>query len=361
MSERLYIRPTGFVDAPFGHDGQVLRLAGGLCFFAMIEAIVTSHGRRARQTLVPIEQLEAYLRSLPSDLQAQGRTALARLVAPRPALRLGPRVIQLDQPQAMAILNVTPDSFSDGGHHADPAALGMDMAQAGAALIDVGGESTRPGASPVWEGGEIERVRPVIERLAASGAAISIDTRKAAVMEAALDAGAGLVNDVSALCWDDRALPVVAARGCPVVLMHHQGSPETMQHDPSYSDVLIDVFDWLETRIETAVAAGIDRSKILIDPGIGFGKTLRHNLALLNGLSLLHGLGCAIVLGASRKRIVGALSQEAPVERRLGGSIALALLGAAQGAQLLRVHDAFETVQALRIWRGLRDEALSPS
>ena len=142
--------------------------------------------------------------------------------------------------------------------------------------------------------------------------------------------------------------------------MHHQGDPGTMQQDPRYGDVLIEVYDWLEARIEAAVAAGIDRARILIDPGIGFGKTLRHNLAILNGLSLFHGLGCAIVLGASRKRLIGALSNEAPVEARLGGSVAVALLGAAQGVQLVRVHDAFETVQALRVWRGLRDEALSP-
>ena len=163
-----------------------------------------------------------------------------------------------------------------------------------------------------------------------------------------------------ALTWDDRAMAVVAARGCPVVLMHHQGSPETMQQDPHYDDVLIEVYDWLEARIEAAVAAGIDRAKLLIDPGIGFGKTLRHNLALLNGLSLFHGLGCGVVLGASRKRTIGALSGEAAVEERLGGSLALAVLAAAQGVQLLRVHDVFETVQALRVWRGLRDEALSP-
>jgi dihydropteroate synthase len=212
----------------------------------------------------------------------------------------------------------------------------------------------------VWEGDEIERVRPVVESLAASGGAISIDTRKAGVMEAALNAGAGLVNDVSALSWDDRALSLVAERRCPVVLMHHQGSPENMQHDPRYDDVLIEVYDWLEARIETAVAAGVERGKILVDPGIGFGKTLRHNLALLNNLSLLHGLGCPIVLGVSRKRTIGALSNESPVEQRLGGSIAFAILAAAQGVQILRVHDVPESVQALRVWRGLRDEALAP-
>jgi len=360
MTDRLLIRPTGFVDAPFGYDGQVLRLAGGLAFFAMVELIQVRDGARVGQTLLPVEALEAHIAALPPAMAAQAQATLARLTAPRAPLRLGQRTIPLDQPKVMAILNVTPDSFSGGGAHPDPAGLGMDMLRSGAALLDVGGESTRPGAKPVWEVDEIARVRPVIELLAAGGAAVSIDTRKAAVMEAALDAGAGLVNDVSALKWDDRATGVVAARGCPVVLMHHQGTPETMQQDPHYDDVLIEVYDWLEARIEAAVAAGIDRAKILIDPGIGFGKTLRHNLALLNGLSLFHGLGCPVVLGASRKRTIGALSGEAAVEERLGGSLALAVLAAAQGVQLLRVHDVFETVQALRVWRGLRDEALSP-
>jgi dihydropteroate synthase len=360
MTDRLHLRPTGFVDAPFGYDGQVLRLAGGLTFFAMMELILVRDGDRLSQTLVPVQELEFALASFPSEIREQARTTISRITAPRAPLKLGARTIPLDQPQVMGILNVTPDSFSDGGAHGDPAAHAMDMLEAGAAIVDVGGESTRPGAKPVWEGDEIERIRPVIELVAASGAAVSIDTRKAGVMEAAFVAGATLVNDVSALSWDDRALEVVAKRGCPVVLMHHRGAPETMQQDPRYHDVLIEVYDWLEARISTAVAAGIDRANILIDPGIGFGKTLRHNLTLLNNLSLFHGLGCAIVLGVSRKRSIGALSGEAPVEQRLGGSIALAVLAAAQGVQLHRVHDAFETVQALRVWRGLRDEALSP-
>lgn len=360
----IYLRPTGFVDAPFGYDGQVLRLAGGLCWFSAIEAIVVEDGRRAGQTLVPVERLESFIASLPGAVAEQARATLARLGAPRAPLMLGQRTIRPDQPQAMAILNLTPDSFSDGGrYHDDPAAAaaaGMAMLEAGAAILDVGGESTRPGARALWEGDEIARVAPVIERLAGAGAAVSIDSRKAAVMAAALEAGAAMINDVSALTHDPEAMALVAARGCPVVLMHHQGDPQTMQHDPRYDDVLIEVYDWLEARIAAAEAAGIDRARIIVDPGIGFGKRMRHNLALLNGLSLFHGLGCPLLLGASRKRFIGALSGEAGVEARLGGSVAVALFGAAQGAQLLRVHDAFETVQALRVWRGLRDEALAP-
>jgi len=360
MADRLYLRPTGFVDAPFGYDAQVLRLAGGLCFFAQVELIEVRDGARVNQTLLPVEALESHINSLPTEMAEQADVAIRRLTARREPLQIGSRTIALDQPQVMGILNVTPDSFSEAGAPGNPAGRATDMLRDGAALIDVGGESTRPGAKLVWEGDEIARVQPVVQLLAAGGAAVSIDTRKAAVMEAALDAGAGLINDVSALTWDDRALAVVAERGCPVVLMHHQGTPETMQQDPRYNDVLIEVYDWLEARIEAAVAAGVARSNILIDPGIGFGKTLRHNLAVLNGLSLFHALGCPVVLGASRKRSIGALSREAEPDQRLGGSVALAVLGAAQGVQMVRVHDVFETVQALRVWRGLRDEALSP-
>ncbi len=180
------------------------------------------------------------------------------------------------------------------------------------------------------------------------------------MMQAAIGAGAGLVNDVSALSWDPQAASVVAAAGVPVVLMHHQGDPATMQDAPRYGDVLVEVYEWLEARIAAAEAAGIDRAKILVDPGIGFGKTVAHNLALINGLSLFHGLGCGLLVGASRKRMIGALSNEAPADQRLAGSLALALKAAEQGAQILRVHDVPETVQALKVWRGLRDQALTP-
>jgi dihydropteroate synthase len=264
----------------------------------------------------------------------------------------------------MGIVNATPDSFSDGGAYPDSYAAveaGAAMAGAGAAIIDVGGESTRPGAALVWEGDEVERVLPVVQQLAAAGTAVSIDTRKAAVMSAAIGAGAGLVNDVSGLTWDPQAAAaVVAEAGVPVVLMHHQGDPQTMQEAPRYDDVLVEVYQWLEARIAAAEEAGIDRAKILVDPGIGFGKSVAHNLELINGLALFHGLGCGVVLGASRKRMIGALAGEALADRRLPGSLALALKAAEQGVQLIRVHDVPETVQALKVWRGLRDAALTP-
>jgi dihydropteroate synthase len=360
MASRIYLRPTAFVDAPFGYDGRVTRLAGGLAWFSAVEIEHYDDGERRPPRLVPVEAIEPVLNDLPEE----ARTAWARLTSPRPPLTLGERVVRLDQAQVVGIVNVTSDSFSDGGRFADPqgaAEAGSAMAAAGAAIIDVGGESTRPGAKAVWEGDEIGRVVPVVQRLAGSGTAVSIDTRKAVVMEAALAAGARMVNDVSGLSWDDRAAEVVAAAGCPIVLMHHQGTPETMQQNPSYDrPVLFEIYDWLEERIEAAVAAGIAREKIVVDPGFGFGKNVQHNLQLMNGLAMLHGLGCPIMVGASRKRTIGALSNEAPADQRLAGSLAFALKAAEQGVQLLRVHDVPETLQALRVWRGLRDAALTP-
>ncbi|HZB69922.1 MAG TPA: dihydropteroate synthase [Sphingomicrobium sp.] len=353
---RILIRPTGFVDSPFGHDGKVAQLAGGLCWFSAVELLSVEGNKRVASELVPVEGFEQRLDE-PAKAQWQA------LTAKRAPLQLGERTVRLDQPQVMAVLNVTPDSFSDGGRFADPGAAadaGADMAAQGAAIIDVGGESTRPGASPLWGGDEVERVVPVIEQLARGGAAVSIDTRKAEVMTAALGAGARLVNDVSALTFDPRAAEVVAAAAVPVVLVHHQGDPETMQESPRYDDVLVEIYQWLEERIAAAEGAGIARSNILVDPGFGFGKTVAHNLELMNGLAILHSLGCPVVLGASRKRTIGALSGEAPADKRLGGSIAFALKAVEQGVQIVRAHDVVETVQALKVWRGLRDQALTP-
>ena len=356
----MYLRPVRFVDTPVGlPDGGALRLAGGMLWFAAYE--VTD--RAGLRMTVPVERFDDWVATSPPDRADRARQLHRRITAPRPSLTVGERVLRFDQPQVMAILNVTPDSFSDGGAHVgDPAgaaAAGVAMAAAGAALIDLGGESTRPGAATVWEGDEIARVVPVAERLAAAGVAVSVDTRKAAVMETALAAGAGIVNDVSALLWDDRALDLVVRTGAPVILMHSPDPRAGGHGRPAYRDVVTEVFDWLEARVDAVVAAGVERAKVMVDPGIGFGKSLADNLALLNGLAIFHGLGCPVMLGASRKRLIGALDNEAPVAARLGGSVALALAGAQAGVQLLRVHDVAETVQALRVWRGLRDRALT--
>ncbi|MFM9977601.1 MAG: dihydropteroate synthase [Sphingomonadaceae bacterium] len=342
----VYLRPTAFVDTPVGFDGQVHRLAGGMQFFAAYEVI--ERGKPAR--LVPVERIAG---EAPPAL-------IARITAPRPPLRLGDRTIPLDQPRVMGILNMTPDSFSDGGKHGDDpdaaASSGVAMAAAGAALIDVGGESTRPGAKDVWEGDEIARTKGVIERLARSGTAVSIDSRKAAVMEAALAAGAAMVNDVSALLFDPQAVALMARATCPIVIMHW---PDAATHESSGGHALLDTYDWLEARIRALEAAGIDRARLIVDPGIGFGKSVSDNLEILNGLALFHGLGCPLLVGASRKRFIGALAGEAPVGERLAGSIAVAMKAVEQGAQIVRVHDVVETVQALKVWRGLRDRGLS--
>jgi dihydropteroate synthase len=252
----------------------------------------------------------------------------------------------------MGILNVTPDSFSDGGRHAAPVVAikaAHAMAGAGADIIDIGAESTRPNAAAVDLATETARLAAVLPGL--DGLNWSIDTRKAGVMAQALGAGAAMVNDVSALTHDPAALALVAAHDCPVVLMHAQGSPETMQDAPSYDDALLDVHDWLAARIAACEAAGIARHRIIADPGIGFGKNLDHNLALLRGLTLFHGLGVPLLLGASRKQLISRLAGDVPPDQRLPGSLALALHAAACGVQIVRVHDVPETVQALAIWQ----------
>ena len=353
---RTLLRPTGFVDGPFGHDGKVARLAGGMNWFGLVELIRVEGSRRSATELLPVEGIESYF----DDPMAEQWRALT---GSRQPLQLGARTVRLDQPQVMGIINATPDSFSDGGRFEDAATAaeaGAQMAAQGAAIIDIGGESTRPGARSIWEGDEIERVVPVIRQLAAGGAAVSIDTRKADVMTPAVEAGARMINDVSALTYDARSAEIASSLNVPVVLMHHVGAPEVMQDDPRYEDVLVEVYLWLEERINAAVATGISRDRILIDPGFGFGKNVGHNLELMNGLALFHALGCPLVVGASRKRTIGALSGEASVTERLAGSLTFALKAAEQGAQIVRVHDVFETVQALRVWRGMRDQALTP-
>jgi len=353
---RTLIRPTAFVDSPFGHDGKVARLAGGLNWFSAVELISVEEHSRTSIELLPVQGIES---RFDVEMAAQWKA----LTAPRAPLQLGSRTIRLDQPQVMAIVNATPDSFSDGGRFADAtsaAEAGAQMAADGAAIIDVGGESTRPGARSIWEGDEIARIEPVIRQLVASGAAVSVDTRKADVMTAAVAAGARMINDVSALTYDERSAEVAASLQVPVVLMHHRGAPEVMQDDPRYDDVLVEVYLWLEERIAAAADAGIARENILVDPGFGFGKNVAHNLELMNGLALFHSLGCPVVVGPSRKRTIGALSGEAPADKRLGGSIAFIMKAVEQGIQIVRVHDAFESVQALRVWRGMRDQALTP-
>ncbi|MCK0094028.1 dihydropteroate synthase [Yoonia sp. F2084L] len=322
-----YFRPvTRFGDVP---TRTSLPLAGGLCWFDT----VAMHERGGGMTMVPASEAPADI----LDNLVRARAPIAGML--------------MNAPQIMGILNVTPDSFSDGGQfNAPERALerALAMQTEGAAIIDIGGESTRPGAAEVPVADEIARTAPVIGAIRAqSDVPISIDTRKAAVGAAALDAGATLVNDVAAFTFDPTLADVAAKAGAPVCIMHAQGAPATMQDDPSYDDVLLDVYDFLSERADAAVAAGIPRDRIVVDPGIGFGKTLEHNLILLRGIALFHALGCPILLGASRKRFIGTIGGGNDASDRVGGSVSVALFGARQGVQILRVHDIFATKQAL--------------
>jgi dihydropteroate synthase len=277
---------------------------------------------------------------------------LARFAAPRPGLLPG---LPADRPLVMGTLNVTPDSFSDGGRYlaADRAiAAGEAMRAAGADIIDIGGESTRPGSDPVPVEEEQARVLPVIRALSPGGP-VSIDTRNAATMRAALAAGAAIINDVSALRHDADAASVVAEAGCPVILMHMRGTPATMTSLATYRDVPLDVAEELGERLEAAEAAGIPRARIVLDPGIGFAKTPAQNLVLLARLGVLHGLGCPLLVGVSRKRFIGLYGGAANTDDRLPGSLAAGLAAVAAGAAILRVHDVAETVQALAVWRAI--------
>lgn len=265
------------------------------------------------------------------------------------------------RPRIMGILNVTPDSFSDGGRF-DSLELGVKqglrLIEDGADIIDIGGESTRPGAAEVSLEEEIRRTVPVIASIREAtrdydiDPVISIDTRKPGVAEAAIHAGADIWNDVTALTFDPRSEDMAAELGCPVIIMHMQGSPETMQHNPHYDDAVADVKDYLGKRIDALEFAGVERSNITIDPGLGFGKRQVDNLAILARLDAFHHLGCPILMGASRKSFIGRIDGS-HADDRLGGSLAAALWSAALGADILRVHDVSETVQAMRVWEAV--------
>jgi dihydropteroate synthase len=260
--------------------------------------------------------------------------------------------LAMDAPKIMGIVNVTPDSFSDGGQHrtADAGTFhGLRLAEEGAHILDVGGESTRPGSDIVPIEEELARVIPAVEALHLKGYVVSIDTRKSHVMREAVKAGAAIINDVSALLYDAESLRTVAELGCPVVLMHAQGDPRTMQLNPHYEDVALDVYDHLEDRVQACLAAGIPREKIAIDPGIGFGKTFRHNLDLLNQITLFHGLGVSVLLGLSRKGFIGALTGEKLAKNRVNGSVGGAIHAALHGVHIIRVHDVKATVEALAV------------
>jgi len=272
---------------------------------------------------------------------------------PEPLIFAG---LTLDRPRLMGVVNVTPDSFSDGGLFLDAdhaVAQGLKLIEEGADILDIGGESTRPGAEPVTVEEELRRVIPVIEGLAASGALISIDTRRAEVMRAAIKAGAVIVNDVTALTGDAESVAVCADAGVDVVLMHMQGEPQTMQADPTYEDVITDIHDYFRARLEVLDEAGIGVEKIAVDPGIGFGKTVDHNLMLISHIDVFHTLGTPVVLGVSRKSFIAKIDRNVPPPERVAGSVAAAIAGWDRGAQIIRVHDVAETRQALAVWQAI--------
>ena len=363
VTERIYIRPIALAESPQSEEGDAIRLGGSMVWASRFALIRRNDGNVVSRDRLSANEMPDALARLPDALAVEAEAQWSALRKVHPSLQCAERTIRLDQPQVVGILNVTPDSFSDGGAFMDQPDVANEhaamMLEAGAAIIDVGGESTRPGAAAVWEGDEAKRVIPAIERLSAMGAAVSVDTRRPAVMEAALEAGAHIVNDVSALREDPRSIELVARAGVPVVLMHAPGDREDLHSGAAYDDVVLDVFDWLAERRDAAVAAGIARERIILDPGIGFGKSLADNLALINALPLFHALGQPLLVGASRKRMIGALSNEAAAHKRLGGSIMLAAKAMEAGVHLLRVHDVPDTVQAVHVWRGLRDAALT--
>ncbi|VAV90121.1 Dihydropteroate synthase [hydrothermal vent metagenome] len=362
VENKIYIQPLGILRGCVASEavkaGHARLLAGGPLAFSMVRIIFREDRGQRHEKLHPVSGLEGYVAGLTTSQQETISGLLKNICGIRPALKAGNGRILSDwkHPLLQGIVNVTPDSFSDGGQYnrSDQAvAHARDLIRQGADIIDIGGESTRPGAEKITVEKELQRVIPVIEKLSDISVAISIDTRNAEVMDRALAAGATIVNDVSALSHDKAALDMVGKAGCLVILMHARNNPDTMQDDPRYDDVLLDVYDYLESRLEVCRTSGIMKDRIIIDPGIGFGKTVAHNMELMAGLSLFHGLGVPVLLGVSRKSFIGHITGEKEAGRRLAGSLAFAQAGYDQGVQILRVHDVLDSRQARDAWISL--------
>ncbi|MDY0873273.1 dihydropteroate synthase [Dongia rigui] len=338
-----YLIPTGLLQGAAAKravaTGMASPLAGGPVAFGSAElAERAADGAGQRRPVLT--------KDVPADLLAPF------LPAPKPWAGF-----DLSRALVMGIVNVTPDSFSDGGDYADAAAAiarGVSLAEAGADILDIGGESTRPGSAPVSDSEEIRRVVPVIKALAERGLCVSVDTRHAAVMTAAVEAGARIINDVTALTGDPASEQVAAASGAAIILMHMLGDPQTMQANPVYADATLDLLDYFAARLTRLEALGVERGRISLDPGIGFGKKDPHNLLILNELAAFHTFGCPITLGVSRKSFIGRLSRGEAPKDRLAGSVAIAAWGLAQGVQIVRVHDVAETFQMRAMVEALR-------
>ena len=337
-----YLIPRGLISGPAAaravEAGIALPLAGGALAFATAEAIERGAGEEGRRRPVSLSQARAFAPDL-----------VEGFANPRPHWA----GLDLKRPLIMGVVNVTPDSFSDGGDFAE-ASHAIDHARAmlaaGADIVDVGGESTRPGAQPVAPEDEAARVLPVVRALAHAGAMVSIDTRHAAVMDQAVEAGASIINDVTALTGDPDSARVAARSGAAIILMHMLGEPQTMQADPRYADVTCDLLDYFAARLAALDQVGVERARIAVDPGIGFGKTVQHNVRLLDELAAFHVFGCPILLGASRKSFIGRLSKDEKPKQRLAGTLAAHQMGYDRGVQIVRVHDVAEAFQARAVW-----------
>ena len=352
----LYIRP---IELIYGESasalvagGEALHLAGGPSAFSKVELIWRHSTQPVERQIVRLDDLQDTIAGTDIPHAADAASQLLSLSHARPPFA----DISLRHPRIMGVVNTTPDSFSERGLYASASAAidhGKRLWHAGADIIDIGGVSTRPGADTVSTEDELDRVIPVIEGLRDLPVPMSIDTRSKIVMTRAVAAGATVINDTSALTADADSLNFASNLDAPVVLMHCLGNPKSMQDAPRYADVSCDIYDYLAKRIAACRTGGIDAAQIVVDPGIGFGKTVQHNVEILRNLTLFHGLGVGLLIGVSRKSFIGALSKGAPTDNRVAGSLAAALWALHQGAQIVRAHDVGDTSQAIAVWEAL--------
>lgn len=354
--QKFYLQPQGFLRGCSASSAGFKRLNGGDLYFSAVR-IIERVGKEVTSVLLYSNGIDNFLKSKNNTERNFIETLLENMTSECAPLTLeGGHVLEWDVPIIQGVLNVTPDSFSDGGSFDSVEAAitqAEHMIEAGADIIDIGGESTKPGAISVSVDQELSRVIPVIEKLSSEDVMISIDSRNADIMSSALKAGAQIINDVSALTHDPRALEVVLKSSAPVILMHAQGTPQNMQNNPSYDNAVLDIYDYLESRVHTCIKAGIAKNRLIIDPGIGFGKTLDHNLEILSNISIFHGLGVPLLIGVSRKRFIGELSGEDIPKQRVPGSITAAMSAIEQGVQIIRVHDVSETKQGMAVFNAI--------
>ncbi len=351
-----YVQPLGLLRGCSDFETSFRRVAGCGLYFSALK-IIRRLGAEVSCEIVSVVEWECYLEKQPDTEARELRKLLQNIERVRPAIEFQNGLnLNWDRPVLQGVLNVTPDSFSDGGSFDDvekSLSHAKQMLSSGADIIDVGGETTKPGAVTVSEGMEEERVLPVIKKLKALNCLISIDSRKPGVMRAALGAGAQIINDVSALEYDPESIHVAKDAEVPVILMHAQGTPENMQDDPTYDHAVLDIYDYLKARIDHCVTAGIRKENIIVDPGIGFGKTVDHNLQILANISLFHSLGVPLLIGVSRKSFIGKITGETEPDKRVSGSIAAAQHCIEQGVQIVRVHDVEETRKAISVYRSI--------